>query len=324
MAYLNELVDVTIEEPHSGQVLKYDGEQWINAEDASGISKLSELEDVELSEDPTQGQVLTYDGTDWVNADPASVPSTLDDLTNVDIDEPINGQVLTYDDGEWVNAVAVTDLESLTDVSITSPQDGQMLQYENGEWVNAVPISSLESLSDVDITSATNGQVLKYNNGEWVNATDLDTNKLSDLQDVDVASVTTGQVLKFDGTEWVGGDDGPDTLEELTDTSISSKQNNDEIVYNSTSQKWENKQVHKTLTSNEYNALSSAEKNNGTIYFISDIPAVTLRPEDLVSTNALEGQLLWYNGAVWEPVYGITQLQDNDVLIYDETLGKSR
>ncbi len=75
---------------------------------------------------------------------------------------------------------------------------------------------------------------------------------------------------------------------------------------------------HRTLTQAEYDALSESEKNNGTIYFISDQPAVTISPEDLKSTNASKGQLLYYNRlGIWEPTYGVEDPQNGDVLIYD-------
>lgn len=76
---------------------------------------------------------------------------------------------------------------------------------------------------------------------------------------------------------------------------------------------------HRTLTEEEYDELSDAEKNNGTIYFIEDMPPVTLRPEDLKSTNATLGQLLFYSKyKLWEPTSSIVNLQNKDILAWND------
>lgn len=74
---------------------------------------------------------------------------------------------------------------------------------------------------------------------------------------------------------------------------------------------------HRTLTQEEYNALTEEEKNNGTIYFIEDIPAVVLKPEDLRSDNAEIGQILSYTRyGLWEPTVDVRTLNTGDVLAW--------
>lgn len=67
---LDNLTDVTITTPASGQVLKYNGTAWVNGVDnagaGSGSTNLIDLEDVAVS-NPVNGQVLKYNGTSWVN-----------------------------------------------------------------------------------------------------------------------------------------------------------------------------------------------------------------------------------------------------------------
>lgn len=65
---LNGLTDVTISGVTTGEILKWNGSQWVNAPDAtaSGSSNLDHLGDVTTTS-PVAGQVLAYNGTQWVN-----------------------------------------------------------------------------------------------------------------------------------------------------------------------------------------------------------------------------------------------------------------
>lgn len=65
IGYLN---DVAIyDSPSSGQILQYDGTNWVNV-DVDNNNALSSLSDVLLS-GVTSGQTLQYNGTKWVNVD---------------------------------------------------------------------------------------------------------------------------------------------------------------------------------------------------------------------------------------------------------------
>lgn len=67
---LSTLGDVELGVLANGQVLKYNGNKWVNGVDnsaAAGATALTGLTDVLLS-GPTTGQVLKYDGAKWINA----------------------------------------------------------------------------------------------------------------------------------------------------------------------------------------------------------------------------------------------------------------
>lgn len=68
---LDDLGDVVITgSPTNGQVLKFDGTNWVNGTDSTGgggATALDGLTDVIITGTPTTGQVLKYDGTNWVN-----------------------------------------------------------------------------------------------------------------------------------------------------------------------------------------------------------------------------------------------------------------
>lgn len=70
-----------------------------------GASTLGELTDVALSS-PTDGQILKFNGTTWENANVGTVTTDLGDLGDVDFDNLSDGQIIVYDatSGKWKNA----------------------------------------------------------------------------------------------------------------------------------------------------------------------------------------------------------------------------
>ena len=68
---LNCLTDVNTSGASNGQVLSFNGTQWVPASLSSGgCTDLDCLSDVDTS-GATNGQVLTFDGTQWTPQDPA-------------------------------------------------------------------------------------------------------------------------------------------------------------------------------------------------------------------------------------------------------------
>lgn len=82
---LNGLSDVVLTSPSNGQVLKYNGSNWVNLPDATGGSSLASLDDVPgvVLTSPSNGEVLKYNGTNWVN---------LPDATGSNAVLSVNGQ----------------------------------------------------------------------------------------------------------------------------------------------------------------------------------------------------------------------------------------
>lgn len=69
---IDDLTDVTITTPSAGQVLKYDGNFWVNSTDSTGdVSEIEDLTDVTITT-PIVGQILKYDGNFWINTESAS------------------------------------------------------------------------------------------------------------------------------------------------------------------------------------------------------------------------------------------------------------
>lgn len=165
----------------------------------SGASTLDDLTDVSLSS-PSSGQILKYDGTDWVNANESTGVTELEDLTDVNITSATDGQILKYDGAtsKWVNGTGgsggASALIDLTDVDITSPTGGQSLVYNatSGNWENRTPwvdvtgilVAGQTSITLSDTAITTNSTIDVYTDN------DIDYNSIT---------VTTGSVtITFD------------------------------------------------------------------------------------------------------------------------------
>ena len=105
--------------------------------------------------------------------------------------------------------------------------------------------NSLSGLSDTTLSNITTGQILSYNGTAWVNTTPSSVSHISDIDDVTISSVAEGQVLKYSNGSWVNGSFSlaDVSLNSLSDINITTPTNKDYLVYNSTSQKWENAQL---------------------------------------------------------------------------------
>ena len=102
-----------------------------------GVSKLSELDDVTLTSLST-GQILKWNGSAWVNADGVEIDS-LSDIADVDISNLQSGQMLRYNAAraKWENITL--EVANISDIVLTNVQNGQTLVYDStsGKWVNA-------------------------------------------------------------------------------------------------------------------------------------------------------------------------------------------
>ena len=191
----------------------------------SASGPISSHSDVETTV-PETGQVLAWDGVNWVNDTMAGVEWQY--LVNIDInnlkvsaDGPINslsdvettsptiGDLLSWNGTNWVN-IAITGISNQQATNITS---ANLKVSADG------PVSSH---SDVETTSPTIGDLLSWNGTNWVNitaitgisnqqATDILSNNLkvsasgpiSSHSDVQVINPRVNDLLSWNGTNWV-------------------------------------------------------------------------------------------------------------------------
>ena len=234
---LGELSDVTITSATSGEVLKYDGASWVDAQlaysDLSGTPSLATVATTGAYSDLTGTPSLATVATTGAYSDLSGTPTNVSTFTN---------------DAGYLTDITGENLGELSDVTITSVTSGQVLSYNGSAWVNAAAAggaSALDDLTDVTITSAASGEVLRYNGSSWVDAqlaysdlsgtptlatvattgaysdltgtptnvstftndsgylTDITGESISDLSDVSITSATSGQVLSYNGSAWV-------------------------------------------------------------------------------------------------------------------------
>lgn len=64
---------------------------------------LDNLSDVVITS-PASGQVVSFNGTNWINQTPVTPPTNLNALTDVIITSPASGHTLSFDGSNWINA----------------------------------------------------------------------------------------------------------------------------------------------------------------------------------------------------------------------------
>jgi hypothetical protein len=167
---LDELHNVSIPSPISGDFLKYNGTLWVNDQINLGTDTVGNY-----VSSVTAGTGISVDFTPSEGAGASvSLNATLNDLSNVDVATPTGGYVLTYDDigTNWVAAAVQppTKLDNIGDVKAGSPSNGDLLKYDGGtsEWKNGT--LAIDELSDVSAASPTTGNLLTYNGSAWTAA----------------------------------------------------------------------------------------------------------------------------------------------------------
>ena len=124
---LNDLTDVTVTSPASGQVIKYTGSGFENAaldyseiaNAPDGVSAIGDLSDVDVSNAPVIGQVLVWDGAAWKPADQSggeggggtitgALTERADITTGVTLAAGVQGDLLFAGLGEAGSFVQVT------------------------------------------------------------------------------------------------------------------------------------------------------------------------------------------------------------------------
>ena len=251
---LNDVAEVNIQNGHILQYVSSGGTaQWQNvALDSLGMV-ISDLNDVDTS-GCQSGDILKFDGTNWV--DDTLLLHQLGDVTGHDFTNTpaSNGEFYlgTKSNGTYEFYVAATllshaELGDLKDVVITNPGGFEFLQWSpsTSRWINSV--INISELNDVNfISSPVAGQILQYNAAaEWRN-TNLDSlgMLLDDLADITITSVADDQLLQYNTTtsQWenttrsgIGM-----LLDELADVVISGSQGqNWALQYNTTTNQWE-------------------------------------------------------------------------------------
>lgn len=259
---VSSLSDINLTNLSNGQILKYDSanQQWVNAnESGGGSSTLSGLSDVDITS-PSVGQGLIYDATnqEWVNGN-VSASSSIDTLTDVDLTNLSNGQILKYNSTtqKWENSNesggggGATSLQAtvLYNTPITTTGTYTLADdYTNYDFISIRPSYATNETDIImypvqDIINAMNNSLTITQP-----VTNSWFNFTMSSNSITIPAKTVGKIESIIGYKIIGG--GGAAAEELTTA--------------------------------EYEELTPAEKENGTIYFTSDPTPVVKDPVQLI------------------------------------------
>ncbi len=152
---LNSLNDVVITSASSGQVLKFDGANWVNGTDntGAGSSNLDGLTDVVITS-ATTGQILKYDGANWINAAETGGGGSMTSFS-VTGDDSSTTRAIT--DGETLNFMGSGSIT----VEVTA---SDQIMITNNERVQLGEASGLAFYKENDTkVSSTSPGLVNYN-----------------------------------------------------------------------------------------------------------------------------------------------------------------
>lgn len=220
--------------------------------------------------------------------------------------------ILAYDQttGEWVDQNFIYEFRDLGDVSITDPQNNDIIQYDSTEskFVNRQFEISIDDLNDVLIYESTlsNRQYIGYDSNltVWRNIDYVDS--LEDLSNVSISDPQEDEILTYNGTTWVNQDFTLNNfdLNALSDVEITDVQENQILQY--TDSKWKNVANFVSLSQFADVNLSSPEEGEALIYNDSNetFQSRSFRLNDLQNVNDLTDQF---------------ELPDNSVLAFSNS-----
>jgi hypothetical protein len=320
---INDLTDVDTTGISIGQVLQYDGTNFVpfTITDQVGATILDELGDVDTTTTaPTNGDTLVFDGTNFVPQAPSGGgASVISDLTDVDTTGVALNNVLKYDGTNWVDgSVAyseVTGTPTLATVATTGAYSDLTgtptlaTVATTGSYTDlldqpTIP-TNINDLGDVDISGITSGQVLQYNGTSFVAATISGggASALDDLSDVDTTTTapTNGDALVFDGTNFVPqavSGSGATNLNELTDVDTTGAITDNVLKFDGTN--WVDGSVsYSELTGTPTLAVVATSGDYNDLSNLPSIPANVNDLGDVDTTGVVTNNVLKYNGTTW-------------------------
>lgn len=161
---LDELTNVTINAPQSGQVLKYNGSIWVNGsgggggggtDDYSDLINKPQINGVTLSGNKTTSD-LNISYNDISGTPSLASVATSGDYTDLTSKPKINGEILSGNKTSADLSIP-TKIEEQGDTSITTPSDGDVLRYNGStdKWENVGSPIDISSEFTVNTTSGT-------------------------------------------------------------------------------------------------------------------------------------------------------------------------
>jgi len=251
--FINELSNVDANPTGAGQIIEWNGTQWVAGVDDSGSggATINSF----LWSDASDLLTITEGTTDWNviidNEADDLTDNLINELVNVNANPTISGQILKWNGSQWV---AGNDNEGFTITNFNWNDGSDLLRITEGGTNWDVTIDNeadnlsdniINDLSNVNALPSGPGQTLKWDGSQWYAGTDdigsdaaitdftwsdgtdllrisedgtdwdvylnneaddLSNNIINDLSNVN-ANPVSGQVLKWNGSEWSAADD---------------------------------------------------------------------------------------------------------------------
>ncbi len=229
---IDELSDVTITFVASGEILKFDGSNWINNTLAeAGVAAASHthsaadvvsgtLADARISQSSVTQHETALTITESQISDLQAylldiTGENFGDLSDVNVPSPTINQLLEFDGSVWVPTSSIIAASVTASGTVTSLDFRTTTVTIAGFVKNDItgtllygqpPAISLDDLDSVFVPSPSNNDVLTFlvgtNRWEAVAPTAGGPISLNNLTDVTLTSPNTGEVLTFTGTVW--------------------------------------------------------------------------------------------------------------------------
>ena len=219
---INELSDVLLSGPANGQLLQYNGTNWINFTPSylTSLGSVGGHTDVTLST-PSSGQLLKYNGSQWENWTPNYLTSfsETDTLATVTARGATTNTACTFLNvtvSGNLNVLGTTTQNNVTTLNVTN---NEIVINENQATggLNAIIRNDRGSDPDVDIRWDEVANKWKFTNdgSTYYNlptaASDLTNDAgyltspgpLDGLSDVVISNPSTNEVLRYNGSQWV-------------------------------------------------------------------------------------------------------------------------
>ena len=313
---LTDLADVTIASPATGEVIRYNGTNFVNTVlSTTNVNEGTNLYYTDARADARAQLKITalIDGApaalDTLNelaaavADDASYATTI--TTALAGKEPTitGGSTAQY----WRGDKSFQTLNTSIVPEVTN------LYYTNARADARIAAANIGDLANVDTTGVTGDSILKYHAGSSKFVIGSDVASLANLSDTTITTPATNSVLQYNGSVWIDATQSTSNVTEGTNLYYTNARTNGRIALHIGANLDLTQVATTTLPegTNLYYTNARADARIGA----ASIGALT----DVTITSAANGDILKHNGTAWvDVVLDTSNVPENTNLYYTD------